>query len=238
MAQDSGVAPSELRRDVSVWGSYMWGYADVGADIYTALGIVALAALGFTPLAFLFAGLVYALVGLGYAELASAYPVAGGGQFYTLRGIGDLAGFIAGAALLLDYTIDISLFMVVSFGYFNFFLPYLTAGHHIADFTITIGPIHLAWLWLAETLVGILVLIWLNVRGIRVSSAFNEILGVVAIVGQSIIVVAGFVLVWQPGLVAQQFLHNRPTLGQFAFGSSLAIISFVGLESISQAAPT
>src|SRR5712691_9295772 len=112
MAQDSGVAPSELRRDVSVWGSYMWGYADVGADIYTALGIVALAALGLTPLAFLFAGLVYALVGLGYAELASAYPVAGGGQFYTLRGIGDLAGFIAGAALLLDYTIDISLFMV------------------------------------------------------------------------------------------------------------------------------
>jgi len=236
MAQDSGVAPSELRRDVSVWGSYMWGYADVGADIYTALGIVALAALGFTPLAFLFAGLVYALVGLGYAELASAYPVAGGGQYYTLRGIGDLAGFIAGAALLLDYTIDISLFMVVSFGYFNFFLPYLTFGHHIGDYTISLGPIHLAWLWLVETLAGIVVLIWLNVRGIRLSSAFNEILGVIAILGQSIIVVAGFVLVWQPSLVAQQFMTNRPTLGQFAFGSSLAIISFVGLESISQVA--
>jgi len=26
----------ELRRDVTVWGSYMWGYADVGADIYAA----------------------------------------------------------------------------------------------------------------------------------------------------------------------------------------------------------
>src|SRR6202165_4551489 len=236
MGADSGVSPSELRRDVSVWGSYMWGYADVGADIYTALGIVALAALGFTPLAFLFAGLVYALVGLGYAELASAYPVAGGGQYYTLRGIGDLAGFVAGAALLLDYTIDISLFMVISFGYFNFFLPYLTFGHHIGDYTITLGPVHLAWLWLVETLGGILVLIWLNVRGIRVSSAFNEVLGVVAIVGQSIIVIAGFVLVWQPALVAQQFMSNRPTLGQFAFGSSLAIISFVGLESISQVA--
>ena len=159
MTAESGVAPSELRRDVSVWGSYMWGYADVGADIYTALGIVALAALGFTPLAFLFAGLVYALVGLGYAELASAYPVAGGGQYYTLRGIGDLAGFMAGAALLLDYTIDISLFMVVSFGYFNFFLPYVTFGHHISDYTIALGPIHLAWLWLAETLAGILVLV-------------------------------------------------------------------------------
>ena len=74
------IGTSELRRDVSVWGSYMWGYADVGADIYVALGIVALAALGFSPLAFLAAGLVYAMVGLGYAGLAAASPVAGGGE--------------------------------------------------------------------------------------------------------------------------------------------------------------
>src|SRR2546428_3947868 len=52
------VAGSELRRDVSVWGSYMWGYAAVGADIYTALGIITLAALGLAPVAFLAAGLV------------------------------------------------------------------------------------------------------------------------------------------------------------------------------------
>ena len=29
-----------LRRAVGVWGSYTWGYADVGADVYVALGIV------------------------------------------------------------------------------------------------------------------------------------------------------------------------------------------------------
>ncbi len=231
----AGIAPSELRRDVSVWGSYMWGYADVGADIYTALGIVALAALGFTPLAFLFAGLVYAMVGLCYAELASAYPIAGGGQYYTLRGLGDIMGFIAGSALLLDYTIDISLFTVISFGYLNFFLPFLT-GHTIDYYTITIGPTRLAWLWMLETLAGIVLLIWLNVRGIRISSAFNEFLGIIAIIGQAIIIVAGFVLVWKPDIVSDQFLHNPPTLAQFAFGSSLAIISFVGLESISQVA--
>src|ERR1700736_5298966 len=176
MAADSGVSPSELRRDVSVWGSYMWGYADVGADIYTALGIVVLAALGFAPLAFLFAGLVYAMVGLCYAELASAYPVAGGGQYFTLRGIGDIWGFIAGSALLLDYTIDISLFTVVSMGYFNYFVPFLI-GHKVSDFTITLGPTQLKWVWLLETLVGITFLIWLNVRGIRMSSNLNEVLG-------------------------------------------------------------
>jgi basic amino acid/polyamine antiporter, APA family len=232
----AGIADSELRRDVSVWGSYMWGYADVGADIYTALGIVALAALGLTPVAFLFAGTVYALVGLCYAELASAYPVAGGGQFFTLRGLGDVWGFLAGAALLLDYVIDISLFTVIAFGYLNFFLPYLTFGHSFQDFAIDIGPLHLLWLWLLETIAGIALLIWLNSIGIRISSLVNEVLGVVTIVAQSVIVITGFVFVWRPDLFVHQLVFNRPSLGQFAFGTSLAIISFVGLESISQVA--
>jgi APA family basic amino acid/polyamine antiporter len=224
------ITASELRRDVSVWGSYMWGYADVGADIYVALGIVALAALGFTPLAFLAAGLVYAMVGLCYAELASAYPVAGGGQYFALRGLGDLWGFVAGAALLLDYTIDIALFTVISFGYFNFFFP------AAKEINIQVGPTHLYWVWLLETLAGIGVLVWLNVRGIKISSTFNNYLGVIAIAGQAIIVLAGFSLVWDPGLVVNNFTHFPASLGDFALGSSLAIISFVGLESISQVA--
>src|SRR5437660_10625906 len=230
MTAESGVAPSELRRDVSVWGSYMWGYADVGADIYVALGIVALAALGFTPLAFLAAGLVYAMVGLCYAELASAYPVAGGGQYFALRGLGDLWGFVAGSALLLDYTIDIALFTVISFGYLNFFVPFANT------LSIQVGPTRLYWFWLLETLLGILLLIWMNVRGIKVSSSFNNFLGVIASAGQAIIVIAGFSLVWNPGLVVQNFTIHPATLGDFALGSSLAIISFVGLESISQVA--
>jgi basic amino acid/polyamine antiporter, APA family len=231
-----GISGSELRRDVSVWGSYMWGYAAVGADIYTALGIITLAALGLAPLAFLAAGLVFALVGLCYAELASAYPLAGGGQYFTLRGLGDFWGLVAGSALVLDYTIDISLFTVVAFGYFNFFLPLISAGHRVSDFTINLGPVHLAWIWLIESLAGILFLMWLNVRGIKISTDFNGIIGTIAIIAQTAIVVAGFVLVWDPKMVANEFLFNRPSLSQFAFGSSLAIIAFVGLETISQVA--
>src|SRR5712691_7619241 len=172
-----GISGSELRRDVSVWGSYMWGYAAVGADIYTALGIITLAALGLTPLAFLAAGIVFALVGLCYAELASAYPLAGGGQYFTLRGLGDLSGLVAGAALVLDYTIDISLFAVVAFGYFNYFLPWLTFGHHALDFTVKLGPIHLGWLSLLETLAGIGVLHWVKRRGIRMPHRLNQLTG-------------------------------------------------------------
>src|SRR2546421_9223019 len=114
-----------LRRAVGVWGSYTWGYADVGADVYVALGIVMAAAQGASNVAFLFAGLVYVMVGLAYTELAAAYPMAGGGQFYVLRGLGDLMGFVAGWAVLLDFTIDISLFALASAGYINFFFPLL-----------------------------------------------------------------------------------------------------------------
>src|SRR6202035_2502506 len=155
---------------------------------------------------------------------------AGGGQYFALRGLGDLWGFVAGSALLLDYTIDIALFTVISFGYFNYFLPFAKTA------AIQVGPSHVYWVWLLETLAGILLLVWMNVRGIKVSSTFNNFLGVIAIVGQAVIVIAGFSLVWDPNLVVQNFTHYPATLGDFALGSSLAIISFVVLESISQVA--
>jgi APA family basic amino acid/polyamine antiporter len=218
----------ELRRDVSVWGSFMWGYADVGADIYTALGLVIAAAHGAAPLAFALAGLVYIMIGLGYTELASAYPVAGGGQYFALRGLGDFWGFVAGAALLLDYTIDIALFSVASVGYLNFFWPYLF--HTPAPHSPMLMAIQ------AITLITILAII--NIRGIKGSSLFNELFGAVDILAESAIVVFGFVFAWKPALLAAQWneamAHFSPH--DFAYGSSLAIISFVGLESISQAA--
>src|SRR5438132_14058457 len=111
-----------------------------------------LAALGLSPHAFLMAGTVYALVGLCYAELASAYPVAGGGQYFTLRGLGDAFGFMAGSALMLDYVIDISLFTVIAFGYLNYFLPYLSFWYSFFDFAITHVPLHVILLLLIYNL--------------------------------------------------------------------------------------
>ena len=220
-----------LRRDVSVWGSFMWGFADVGADIYAALGLVIAATMGAAPLAFAAAGLVYIMIGLAYTELASTYPVAGGGQYYVSRGLGDIAGFIAGSALLLDYTIDIALFAVFSAGYVNFFFP------AIRNFKVTLGPFAgIAPLWAAESFVLILLLMWLNVRGVRESSLLNELIGAFGLVVEAGLIVIGLVFAWNPALLADQWLHQFPTLNQFMYGSSLASITYVGLESISQAA--
>src|SRR5258708_25875812 len=130
-AADKSQESQGLRRAVGVWGSYAWGYADVGADVYVALGIVMAAAEGATNVAFLFAGLVYVMVGLAYTELAAAYPMAGGGQFYVLRGLGDFWGFVAGWAVLLDFTIDIALFALASAGYLKFLFPALNVRINI-----------------------------------------------------------------------------------------------------------
>ncbi len=213
----------------------MWGFADVGADVFVALGLVFGAAQGATPLAFALAGLVYIMIGLAYTELASTYPVAGGGQYFTMRGLGDIWGFIAGSALLLDYTIDIALFAVASTGYLNGFFTFVL-GLDVTNYRMAVGPLNVQVIWLAETLLLVLFLVWLNIKGIRESSMFNEIVGIAGIATEVGIVVLGFVLAWSPELLLRQWTMEMPTLDRFMYGSSLAIISFVGLESISQAA--
>jgi APA family basic amino acid/polyamine antiporter len=223
----------ELRRDVTVWGSYMWGFADVGADTFVALGIVFAITQGAAPLAFAMAGVVYILIGLAYTEQAAAYPVAGGGHYYALRGLGDVSGLISGAALLLDYTIDIALFSYFCATYMNHFLP------AISDWKVALGPfpnVHVGLM--VQTLLIILVLVWLNVRGMREASLLNEIVGVAVILTECAIIIMGFLLVWHPELVAQQWTAAWANFEprRFLYGGSLAIISFIGLESISQAA--
>ena len=222
-----------LRRAVGVWGSYTWGYADVGADVYVALGIVMAAAQGATNVAFLFAGLVYVMVGLAYTELAAAYPMAGGGQFYVLRGLGDLLGFTAGWAVLLDFTIDISLFSLASAGYINFFVPGLNAHVNLNLFGLTLTGVQ-PFLILEATFLVVMLTV-LNILGVRESSRFNEILGALDIFSESAILFFGFLFAFNPTLLIHQMATLWPDPYHLAYGASLAIISFVGLESISQA---
>lgn len=224
-------AKVKLRREVSVWGSFCWGYADVGADVYVALGLVMAAAQGATPLAFAVAGSVYIFVGLAYTEMASTYPVAGGGQYFSLRGLGDIWGLICGAGLLLAYTVDVALFATASAGYINFFFP------AAREFAIDIGPLKgVNLIWLVETLFLILMLAVLNIKGIRESSLFNEMLGALDLALETTIIVIGFTFAWNPEYFLHQWRTQFPTAENLAYATTIAVISYVGLESISQAA--
>lgn len=224
-ASVAGSAAEEpsLRRSVTPWGSFSWGYSDVGADIFVGLGLVLGAAAGASNVAFLFAGIVYVCIGLAYTELAAAYPVAGGGQYFVFRGLGDIFGFIAGWAVLLDFTIDIVLFAWSCIDYLSKLVPVLGFTTH-------------PWVHFL-TVFGIIVgLALLNVIGVRESSAFNELVSGLDVVSETSILFFGFLFAFDPQLLIHTMRVAWPSPFALMNGVSLAIISFVGLESISQAA--
>src|SRR6266496_539296 len=103
-----------LRRSVGVPGLFATAYGNVGSSIYYALGLVAAHALGLTPVVFMAAGVLFALTAKTYAEGAAMYPEAGGSSSFARHAFNEIASFIAGWALTLDYiiTIAISAFFV------------------------------------------------------------------------------------------------------------------------------
>ena len=225
------------------------GYADVGADIYVAIGLVALFAGGASPLAFLIASVTYIATGLAYSELATTYPYAGGAHIYAMKAFNDLTGFIAGWAVMLDYTVDMALFALASAGYLSFFVPWIRTGHIIvAFFGVNIG-IPFLGIIAGALVAGLLVV---NIVGIRESSLFNEVLVSFDLIVEAIILIFGLLLAFslasflgQLGTVGSPVPHiniaySLPSLGiqeqNFIYGITIAMTSFIGIESIAQAA--
>jgi len=216
-------AKPTLRRAVTPWGSFSWGYSDVGADIFVGLGLVLGAAAGGSNVAFLFAGIVYVCIGLAYTELASTYPVAGGGQYFVMRGLGDVFGFVAGWAVLLDFTIDITLFAWSCVDYLAQLVPALALTAH-------------PWVHFAVAFGLIAGLCMLNVIGVRESTTFNGFVSALDVLSETSILFFGFLFAFNPDLLVHAMTAYWPSADHLLLGTSLAIISFVGLESISQAA--
>jgi APA family basic amino acid/polyamine antiporter len=238
-----------LKRDVGWYGSFSMGYADVGADIYVALGLVAFYAAGASPIAFAIASITYICTGFAYGELATAYPYAGGAHVYTMKAMNDLAGFIAGWAVMLDYTVDLALFSLATAGYLSFFIPWIKS----ATLTLTLLGVNLRVTALGLTsFLLVMGLIAVNLLGIKKASAFNEVLVTLDLIVESLILLFGAVLAFNLGLFisqigvlgADQVFQNIAYVLQgldyrkqnFIYGVTLAMCSFIGIESISQAA--
>src|SRR5437667_6714542 len=84
-------------------------YGEIASSIYFALGIIAFHALGFTPLVLLVAGALFLVVSMSYAEGTAAIRETGGAATLVRIAYNDLAGFVTGWALFLDYLIVIAL---------------------------------------------------------------------------------------------------------------------------------
>ena len=236
-----------LRREISLLGSFSMGFADVGADVFLAIGLVAAYAAGFSPIAFLIASICYISTGLTYAELTSLYPYAGGAQVFGVKAGGDLLGFLVGWALLMSYVIDIGLFSILSVGYLSFVFPTLKT---FIDISLLGYHFKISYIGLISFLIVIFLII-LNILGIKESSLFNEIFVVITIGIEAIILILGFLLAFNPQLFISQFSQFGSNIRMadvsytglfdissenFIYGVTIAMSSFIGIASIAQAA--
>ncbi len=236
---------ARLKREVGWFGSFAMGYGDVGADIFIALGIVTLYAGGAAPLAFLAAAIIYVSIGLAYAELAPTYPYAGGVQVYALRASNSLLSFIAGWAIMLDYMLCLSLFATAASGYLKYLFTW------IKGFSVQIYPgLEISGLGLIASLL-VVFLIVINYVGIRYSADLISGLVIIGLIVQVSILAMGFLTRFDVNLFLSQLtqLGNPERLAEveyfdfldtglnnFLYGLTLAMASFIGIESIAQAA--
>jgi len=225
-----------LHRVLNASHLFAIGYGDVGSSIYYALGVTTLYALGAVPLALALAGLVFFCTVLTYTELSTAMPESGGSCSFARHAFNDLVSFIAGWALLLDYIVTIAI-SAYSIG------PYL--GHFLPALKTSIGNVPFT-LMILGTLLG------LNVLGIKESTRVSLLLAVFSVVTQLTLITIGIVFLmqltqWEAFLahLKQLWFHMQigiadsawsPTWPDFWKGVGMAMVAYIGIESISQLA--
>ena len=198
-------------------------YDEIGSSIYFALGIVAAQALGLTPIVLLATGLLFLVVSLSYAEGTAAIPETGGAATFTRRAFNDLAGFITGWALFLDFLIVIALSTL--------FLPHYLAASLSAP-SLTESP------WDTLIAVGVIATI-VGARLIRRTRIHTGalVLAMLDISVQLLVVVIGFAVVVSPGVLTSGFdFATGQSWHDLFFALPLAMLAYTGLETVANLA--
>jgi APA family basic amino acid/polyamine antiporter len=196
-------------------------YGNVGSSIYYALGLVAVFALGMTPIVFLIAGVIFVCTAATYTEATTMYPEAGGSSSFARRAFNEFWSFFAAWGQMLNYIITVAISA--------FFVP-----HYLGVFWEPLGESP------ADIVVGIAVVIVLgvvNVVGVKESAWLNVFLALADFFTQVLLVVIGMVLVFSPDtLVENVDFGTYPTLGDFLIAIPVGMVAYTGIETISNMA--
>jgi APA family basic amino acid/polyamine antiporter len=208
-----------LQRVLGAPALFSVAYGEIGSSIYFALGIIALHALGFTPVVLLVAGLLFLLVTLSYAEGTASIRETGGAATFVRIAFNDLIGFVTGWAIFLDYLIVIALSALFLPNYVSRAFGIETLGRSPWNVVMAIAAI-----WAIAL-----------VRLVRKSRLYTFVI-VVAILDlftQLLLVVLGFALVFSgDALTRGTSLGTSPTWYGIAFALPLAMLAYTGLETI------
>jgi APA family basic amino acid/polyamine antiporter len=210
-----------LERVLGTGALFSTAYGNVGSSIYYALGLVAVLALGMTPVVFLISGLIFAATAATYAEATSMYPEAGGSSSFARHAFNEFWSFFAAWGQMLNYiiTVAISAFFVPH--YLAVFWPAL---HH--------GP--------GDIIGGIVVIVVLgalNIVGVKEAAGLNIFLALADFATQLVLVVVGLVLVFSPHTLIHNIdLGTFPTVSNFLIAIPVGMVAYTGIETISNMA--
>ncbi len=177
--------------------------------------------------AFLVGGGAIAIVGLTYAELASALPFAGGEHVYSERALGFHASFICTWAIILGYMSVIAFEAVALPTVMSSLVPGLDIGYL---WTIAGWDVHASWV--ATGILGAIVMTTLNVLGVKVVAIVQTtVVMLILVVG--FFFVSGATLSGTASNLDPLFIDG---LGGIAIVLVMVPFMFVGFDIIPQAA--
>jgi APA family basic amino acid/polyamine antiporter len=210
-----------LERVLGTGALFSTAYGNVGSSIYYALGLVAIFALGMTPVVFVIAGLIFACTAATYTEATTMYPEAGGSSSFARRAFNEFWSFFAAWGQMLNYIITVAISA--------FFVP-----HYLGVFWDPLGESP------ADIVAGIgvvTVLVALNVFGVQESAKLNIFLAITDFLTQVVLVIVGAVLVLSPEtLVDNVDFGTHPTVSDFLIAIPVGMVAYTGIETISNMA--
>ena len=212
-----------LQRVLDAPALFSVAYGEIASSIYVALGIIALHALGLTPEVLAVVGALFLVVALSYAEGTTAIPETGGAATFVRRAFNDLAGFLTGWALFLDYLIVIALSALFLPHYLGAALQWGSLEHNPWDVVVGVGVVF-----------GVAA-----IRLVRRSAFYRYgiFVAVLDLLTQVLLVVLGFAfLVSGDALTQGVSIGTHPTWHQIAFALPLAMLAYTGLETVSNLA--
>ena len=208
----------QLERVLGTNALFATAYGNVGSSIYYALGVVAVYALGLTPIVFIIAGFIFACTAATYAEGTVRYPEAGGSSSFARHAFNETVSFEAAWAQMLNYVATIAVSA--------FFVP-----HYLSVFW---GPLRQNPWDIVGGIVVIAALVVLNIVGVQESAKVNVVLAVTDFATQLLLVLLGFILVFSPHiLVSNVHLGVAPTWNQFFIAIPIAMLAYTGIETVS-----
>ena len=210
-----------LERVLGTPALFATAYGNVGSSIYYALGVTAAISLGLTPLVFVISGLIFACTAASYAEGTVLFPEAGGSSSFARHAFNELVSFGAAWAQMLNYVITVAISA--------FFVP-----HYLSIFW---APLKTNPWDVIGGVVVVVVLVGINIVGVKEAAALNVVLAVIDFATQLLLVILGFVLIFSAHILkANIHLGHAPTWANFALAIPVAMIAYTGIETVSNLA--